>query len=114
MAKKVNIENLERLYAQAQNFKNKAESAAESISRNIQYLANPSTLDGLRGGQGDAAVEAILSAKTTLEDVRNRIGEIGRFLDEKIGGAIQLAKDKQGFSESKDKARSVGNNIKRT
>lgn len=113
MAKKVQVENFERLYAQAQNFKNKAQASAENINRNIQYLTSPATLDGLRGGQGDMAVEAIMSAKISLEALATRVDEAGRFLDEKIAGAIQLRKDKNDFGSSNAKAKSIASQVER-
>lgn len=114
MAKKVQVENFERLYAQAQNFKNKTLTATENIQRNIQYLTSPATLDGLRGGQGDVAVEAIMRAKVSLEAMALRIDDAGRFLDEKIAGAIQLRKDKHGFEQTGQKAASIASQVQRS
>lgn len=106
---------LEHIYSTSINFKTKAQDAADDIKLRLNQLTDPAFLDGMSGGQGEACVEAIKAGASALEDLMNSITLTANFIDEKLVGAVQLAKDKHGFDDKKDANKRAGErmNLKR-
>lgn len=100
MGKRVNFNNLKDLYAAATNFETKIHGTMERIQININKLTDPAFSEGLQGGQGDLAVEAIKQGSEALDALKAAIGNIRLTVDKKIGEGQAMRSDRSGFGEA--------------
>ena len=110
-AKILDPKALEHLYVQSVNFRNKAQDATNQITERLNKLTDPAFLDGMKGGQGDAAVEAILAGKKALEELMASLHTTANFIDSKLEGAARLAKDKHGFGDKQAANKQAASNM---
>lgn len=109
----VNKDSMTIIYTEAMKYKQKVSNIAEEIMIEVKKLNNPDFLDSMRGGQGDAAVAAIIQVAHSAEDISKRAKGIAKFVDSKIEGLSVLVQDKSGFGDVGNKVKNSTSQIKK-
>lgn len=112
-AKVMDPNRMEYIYSETMSFKRKVANIAEEIRREIKKLSDPAMLDGMRGGQGDAAVAAIKNIARSADNLAARALTLSQFLDSRIEALAVLKKDKSGFGDAGNKASSATAGLKK-
>jgi hypothetical protein len=102
---------LESIYVESRRFAQKAETGIQTIEGELAKLNDPSFQSGLSGGQGEAAKAAISNVTNAIAALKETLSKTSQFIDQKLAGAAQLAKDKQGFGDIGSKANATAQNM---
>lgn len=112
-SKIVDNNQLEQLYVQSRTFSLAASNSIEAIGLELKKLNDPTFQSSLSGGQGEAAKVAIKAVSDAVSEIKEALGKTTKFINKKLEGALDLAKDKNNFQGVADSAKSTGNKMLR-
>ena len=92
-------EKLVNLYAIVSVYINHADEHIAVIEQQINILNDPEVKDGLSGGRGEYALNAIQHFKTTIDSFKSQLCAVRGILDDRIAVAKQMSANDGGFED---------------
>ncbi|QGQ98833.1 hypothetical protein EHS13_30115 [Paenibacillus psychroresistens] len=97
------VRQLETIYLESRRFGQKAEASMQRIQLELSTLNDPSFQNELSAEQAISAREAISNMNEVMGVLKETLMSTNIFIEGKLAGAAQLARDKQEVSSTADK-----------
>jgi|GEM_PF-2669803 len=96
---------LDWIYVESRRFEQQAASSMQTIHQELTRLNDPAFQSGLSGEQGETTKAAIANFGLSIHVLKETLLHTSTFIDTKLAGAAQLAKEKQTIESMEGQGR---------